>query len=133
MVACVSFLKVHYLLKLGLLLLMLAIYLLLMLLFFSDLFDGTCASKTCTPLKCRALTLLIIFCYMVSYHCRLIEITSRLDFLWKLQAQKELQEMRELRQHNQQLLKNILPDHVASYFLLQDRNYELLDEDRFRP
>ncbi|GBN15725.1 Adenylate cyclase type 8 [Araneus ventricosus] len=63
---------------------------------------------------------------MVSYHCRLIEITSRLDFLWKLQAQKELQEMRELRQHNQQLLKNILPDHVASYFLLQDRNYEEL-------
>ncbi|XP_035209749.1 adenylate cyclase type 8-like isoform X2 [Stegodyphus dumicola] len=126
MVACVSFLKVHYLLKLGLLLLMLAIYLLLMLLFFSDLFDGTCASKTCTPLKCRALILLIIFCYMVSYHCRLIEITSRLDFLWKLQAQKELQEMRELRQHNQQLLKNILPDHVASYFLLQDRNYEEL-------
>ncbi|XP_054707275.1 adenylate cyclase type 8-like [Uloborus diversus] len=129
MVACVSFLKVHYLLKLGLLLLMLATYLLLMLLAFPDLFEAICTRKlqeTCISLKIRALTLIIIFFYMVSYHCRLIEITSRLDFLWKLQAQKELQEMRELRQHNQQLLKNILPDHVASYFLLQDRNYEEL-------
>ncbi|CAL1281493.1 unnamed protein product, partial [Larinioides sclopetarius] len=131
MVACVSFLKVHYLLKLGLLLFMLSTYLLLMLVIFSDVFEGTCHKydslrKVCVSLKFRALTLLIIFFYMVSYHCRLIEITSRLDFLWKLQAQKELQEMRELRQHNQQLLKNILPDHVASYFLLQDRNYEEL-------
>nr|XP_042906415.1 adenylyl cyclase 78C [Parasteatoda tepidariorum] len=138
MVACVSFLKVHYLLKLGLLFLMLTIYLLLMLLLFRDIFEGFCERKNCVSLKLRAVVLLVIFFYMVSYHCRLIEITSRLDFLWKLQAQKELQEMRELRQHNQQLLKNILPDHVASYFLLQDRNYEvmtkeLLDEERFRP
>ncbi|GFQ79074.1 hypothetical protein TNCT_607601, partial [Trichonephila clavata] len=126
MVACVSFLKVHYLLKLGLLVFMLSTYILLMIVVFSDVFEGTCHRKICVSLKIRALILLTIFFYMVSYHCRLIEITSRLDFLWKLQAQKELQEMRELRQHNQQLLKNILPDHVASYFLLQDRNYEEL-------
>ncbi|GFT63954.1 hypothetical protein TNCV_2314261 [Trichonephila clavipes] len=126
MVACVSFLKVHYLLKLGLLVFMLSTYILLMIVVFSDVFEGTCHRKICVSLKIRALVLLTIFFYMVSYHCRLIEITSRLDFLWKLQAQKELQEMRELRQHNQQLLKNILPDHVASYFLLQDRNYEEL-------
>ena len=54
-----------------------------------------------------------------------IERTSRLDFLWKLQAQKELQDMRELRHYNTQLLKNILPDHVASYFLTHDRNSEV--------
>ncbi|KAG8178265.1 hypothetical protein JTE90_018812 [Oedothorax gibbosus] len=127
MVACVSFLKVHYLLKMGLLFLMLSIYLSLMLIVFPDLFEVCGDSKRpCIALKFRALVLLLIFFYLVAYHCRLIEITSRLDFLWKLQAQKELQEMRELRQHNQQLLKNILPDHVASYFLLQDRNYEEL-------
>jgi hypothetical protein len=51
-----------------------------------------------------------------------IERTSRLDFLWKLQAQKELQDMRELRHYNQQLLKNILPDHVATHFLTHERN-----------
>ncbi|CAG2167213.1 unnamed protein product [Oppiella nova] len=57
--------------------------------------------------------------------CIIIERTSRLDFLWKLQAQKELQDMRELRHYNTQLLKNILPDHVASYFLTHDRNSEV--------
>jgi hypothetical protein len=54
-----------------------------------------------------------------------IERTSRLDFLWKLQAQKELQDMRELRHYNTQLLKNILPDHVAAYFLTHERNFEV--------
>ncbi|CAG2115289.1 unnamed protein product [Medioppia subpectinata] len=34
--------------------------------------------------------------------------------------------MRELRHYNTQLLKNILPDHVASYFLTHDRNSEEL-------
>ena len=48
-----------------------------------------------------------------------------MDFLWKLQAQKELQDMRELRHYNTQLLKNILPDHVAAYFLTHDRNSEV--------
>ena len=55
-----------------------------------------------------------------------VEKTSRLDFLWKLQAQKELQDMRELRHYNTQLLKNILPDHVATYFLTSHvRNSEV--------
>lgn len=55
-----------------------------------------------------------------------VERTSRLDFLWKLQAQKELQDMRELRHYNTQLLKNILPDHVATYFLTcHDRNSDV--------
>lgn len=29
--------------------------------------------------------------------------------------------MREIRHYNTQLLKNILPDHVANYFLSQER------------
>ncbi|RWS13387.1 adenylate cyclase type 8-like protein, partial [Dinothrombium tinctorium] len=55
-----------------------------------------------------------------------IERISRLDFLWKIQAQKELQDMKELRHYNTQLLKNILPDHVATYFLTHDRSSEKL-------
>ncbi|PSN48684.1 hypothetical protein C0J52_04783, partial [Blattella germanica] len=74
-------------------------------------------------------------------------VTSRLDFLWKQQAERELQDMMETRANNTQLLKNILPDHVAHHFLGEDRLTdelysqsrdkvadfdELLDEPRFR-
>jgi len=51
------------------------------------------------------------------YHSRLVEITSRIDFLWNVKADKEYEEVAETRQYNSQLLKNILPSHVANYFL----------------
>lgn len=67
------------------------------------------------------LILLIVFFIMVAYHARLVEVTSRLDFLWKQQAEKELSDMEETRHNNTQLLKNILPVHVARHFLAEDR------------
>ena len=63
------------------------------------------------------LILIFLFFYAVGYHSRLVEVTAKLDFLWKTQAVKELSEISETRQYNAQLLKNILPDHVANYFL----------------
>lgn len=62
---------------------------------------------------------------MVAYHTRLVEVTSRLDFLWKQQAEQELTDMQEIRHLNSQLLKDILPDHVASHFLSSDRNSDV--------
>lgn len=41
----------------------------------------------------------------------------RLDFLWKLQATEEKEEMEHLKAYNQKLLANILPEHVAAHFL----------------
>ncbi|UYV81742.1 acy-4, partial [Cordylochernes scorpioides] len=46
-----------------------------------------------------------------------METTARLDLLWKNQAETDLRDMRDLRTHNTQLLHNILPEHVARYFL----------------
>nr|ATU82805.1 secreted hypothetical protein [Pristhesancus plagipennis] len=66
----------------------------------------------------QMLLMLSIFLALVAYHARLVEITSRLDFLWKLEAERELADMRETRKNNRQLLRNILPDHVAHHFLL---------------
>lgn len=43
--------------------------------------------------------------------------TRRLDFLWKLQATEEKEEMEHLKAYNQKLLANILPEHVAAHFL----------------
>jgi hypothetical protein len=50
-----------------------------------------------------------------------VEIASSLDFLWKQQARKELEEMSEMRRHTNQLLQNLLPLHVAKFFLHCDR------------
>jgi adenylate cyclase 8 len=69
--------------------------------------------------------LLVVFLIMVTYHARLVEVTSRLDFLWKQQAERELADMMETRANNTQLLKNILPDHVAHHFLGEDRPTEV--------
>ena len=64
--------------------------------------------------------------FLVLYHGRQVEIASSLDFLWKQQAKKELEEMSEMRRHTNQLLQNILPLHVAKYFLEQDRRAEVI-------
>ena len=48
------------------------------------------------------------------------------DFGPIVQARKELEEMSEMRRHTNQLLQNILPLHVAKYFLEQDRQFHEL-------
>ena len=53
------------------------------------------------------------------------EATARLDFLWRLQAQQEVEDMRDLREHNECLLNNILPMHVARHFLDRSKNDEV--------
>lgn len=54
-----------------------------------------------------------------------LEYTARLDFLWRVQAKEEINEMRELREHNENMLRNILPSHVARHFLEKDRDNEV--------
>ena len=68
-------------------------------------------------IRVRLFILLILFGLLVAYHGRLVEIASRLDFVWKETAIMELEEMAECRHYNSQLLRNILPDHVAIHFL----------------
>ena len=48
---------------------------------------------------------LILLTVHVLYHGRQMEIASCLDFLWKKQANKELQDMSEMRRHTNQLGK----------------------------
>ncbi|XP_052746735.1 adenylate cyclase type 6 [Bicyclus anynana] len=55
-------------------------------------------------------------------HSRQTESTYRLDFIWKLQATDEKEEMEHLEAYNKKLLSNILPEHVAEHFLRCDRN-----------
>ena len=65
--------------------------------------------------------ILSFFVFIMLYHGRQVKIAYSLDFLWNQQAEKELEGMREMHRHTNQLLQNILPIHVAEYFLKRDR------------
>ncbi|XP_015596433.1 adenylate cyclase type 8 isoform X2 [Cephus cinctus] len=128
LIALASALKLYYLVKTALASIIVAVYTVLILVLKPELFSEHSLeeSMTNTPLSAQMLIFLVVFLVMVTYHGRLVEVTSRLDFLWKQQAERELGDMIESRHNNMQLLKNILPDHVAHHFLTQDRAPEEL-------
>ncbi|CAC5391974.1 ADCY5 [Mytilus coruscus] len=65
------------------------------------------------------------FCYWWNQQ---VEATARLDFLWKIQATEEKEQMESLRAYNLKLIANILPLHVAENFL---KNQHKKDEDLY--
>ncbi|XP_033339591.2 adenylyl cyclase 78C isoform X1 [Megalopta genalis] len=128
LIALASALKLYYLVKTALATIIVSVYAVLILVVCKDFFTISDKEKNLTsiPLSAQMLTFMCVFLVMVTYHGRLVEVTSRLDFLWKQQAERELSDMIESRHNNMQLLKNILPDHVAHHFLTQERAPEEL-------
>uniref|UniRef100_A0A3Q3DDC0 adenylate cyclase n=1 Tax=Hippocampus comes TaxID=109280 RepID=A0A3Q3DDC0_HIPCM len=121
MVTCAVFLRLNSLLKLAVLLLAVAVY--------SYLIHLAFLSSHYVRRKGIAILLLVMFIVAVFYNGRQQwEATARQDFLWRLQAQQEVEDMRELREHNECLLHNILPVHVARHFLDRSKNDESYDE-----
>uniref|UniRef100_G1KKR2 Adenylate cyclase type 5 n=1 Tax=Anolis carolinensis TaxID=28377 RepID=G1KKR2_ANOCA len=78
------------------------------------------ALKIVTPV------VITVFVLAVYLHAQQVESTARLDFLWKLQATEEKEEMEELQAYNRRLLHNILPKDVAAHFLAQERRNDEL-------
>ncbi|TDH06309.1 hypothetical protein EPR50_G00132290, partial [Perca flavescens] len=130
MVTCAVFLRLNSVLKLAVLLVMIAIYALLTEAFYTSLFVryDTVHHNTENFLgtKETSLLLMAMFLLAVFYHGQQLEYTARLDFLWRVQAKEEINEMKELREHNENMLRNILPSHVARHFLEKDRDNEEL-------
>ncbi|XP_035533834.1 adenylate cyclase type 8-like [Morone saxatilis] len=116
MVTCAVFLRLSCVLKLVILLLAAALY--------TYLIETHRSHHLCKKGVC--VVLMVMFVVAVLYNSRHLEATARLDFLWRLQARKEVEDMRELREHNECLLLNILPAHVAQHFLERDRHDEEL-------
>ncbi|XP_016934930.2 adenylyl cyclase 78C isoform X1 [Drosophila suzukii] len=127
LVSLATALKLYYLVKAIMALGMVAFYTALILFKFStgDSFSLVQLSTLGVPLGVQMLILLISFLVMVCYHARLVEVTSRLDFIWKEQAERELTNMKSNRALNDTLIKNILPDHVATYYLSDEHTDEL--------
>ncbi|XP_042247445.1 adenylate cyclase type 8 [Thunnus maccoyii] len=127
MVTCAVFLRLNSLLKLAVLLLAVAVYSYLIHLAFLALTRHDMLHRShYVRRKGISILLMVMFIVAVFYNGRQWEATARLDFLWRLQAQQEVEDMRELREHNECLLHNILPVHVARHFLDRSMNDEEL-------
>ncbi|XP_068580561.1 adenylate cyclase type 8 [Cebidichthys violaceus] len=127
MVTCAVFLRLNSLLKLAVLLLAMAVYSYLIHLAFLTLTRHDSLHRPhYVRMKGISILLMAMFIVAVFYNGRQWEATARLDFLWRLQAQQEVEDMRELREHNECLLHNILPVHVARHFLDRSKNDEEL-------
>ncbi|MFT7813041.1 adenylate cyclase type 8-like [Arapaima gigas] len=129
MVTCAVFLRMSSLLKLAVLLLVITLYTYLIEVAFQVLFIQQPQQSQfhgVQYLRRRGISVLLMamFVAAVFYNSRQLEATRRLDFLWRLQARQEVKDMKELREHNECLLHNILPAHVAQHFLQRDRNNE---------
>jgi adenylate cyclase 3 len=46
-----------------------------------------------------------------------LEKASRVLFLWKMEVEEQRERASEMRRHNEALVYNILPPHVAAHFL----------------
>ncbi|KAM6294356.1 LOW QUALITY PROTEIN: adenylate cyclase type 6 [Aegotheles albertisi] len=82
--------------------------------------EGKVALRFVTP------AILAVFALALYLHAQQVESTARLDFLWKLQATGEKEEMEELQAYNRRLLHNILPKDVAAHFLARERRNDEL-------
>ncbi|KAF8770565.1 adenylate cyclase type 5-like [Argiope bruennichi] len=128
MLSCAAFLVLTTIQKLLTLMLASLVFCALVLLTHVELFDlfdlVHSPDGSGVPSKYSLTILLLLFVGALVAHGHQAEATSRLDFLWKLQALEEKEDMEHLQAYNRKLLANILPAHVAEYFLTADRKNE---------
>ncbi|GFS80151.1 adenylate cyclase type 2 [Nephila pilipes] len=70
---------------------------------------------------------LLVTLYTLHLLDRQVEYIGRLDFLWKRKLKKEQEEASTMGLVNRTLLQNILPIHVAQYYLTQESMHFNLD------
>uniref|UniRef100_A0A671NCW7 adenylate cyclase n=1 Tax=Sinocyclocheilus anshuiensis TaxID=1608454 RepID=A0A671NCW7_9TELE len=125
MVTCAVFLRLSCLLKLAVLVLVIAVYTYLIEVAYHVLFIHQHQNSQIQSMLLLESKLTCSFIFIC------LETTARLDFLWRLQARQEVEDMKELREHNECLLYNILPAHVARHFPERDRNNEDLFSESY--
>ncbi|KAK3584553.1 hypothetical protein CHS0354_030558 [Potamilus streckersoni] len=59
---------------------------------------------------------------------RQVEYTNRLDFMWRQQCENEKEEVKVTAELNKMLLQNILPTHVADFYLCSKNKTDLYSE-----
>uniref|UniRef100_A0A4W6EQX1 Adenylate cyclase type 6 n=1 Tax=Lates calcarifer TaxID=8187 RepID=A0A4W6EQX1_LATCA len=140
LLACSVFLHISSIGKLALMLLIQLTFLLLVewpqvalfdnadLLVIANTLDSNGFPDSVAKVSLKVMTpvILTVFVLALYLHGQQVESTARLDFLWKLQATEEKEEMEELQAYNRRLLHNILPKDVAAHFLARERRNDEL-------
>uniref|UniRef100_A0A8D0HID0 Adenylate cyclase type 5 n=1 Tax=Sphenodon punctatus TaxID=8508 RepID=A0A8D0HID0_SPHPU len=133
LLACSVFLQISCIGKLILMLVIEFIYILIVEVAGVTLFDNADLLVTANAIsinsQCPKIVtpiVITVFVLALYLHAQQVESTARLDFLWKLQATEEKEEMEELQAYNRRLLHNILPKDVAAHFLAQERRNDEL-------
>jgi adenylate cyclase 8 len=124
LVALAAALKLYYLVKSILAIALVTIFCILILFVYPEVFQVYNQDSLGISSPVQMVILLIAFLTMVIHHARLVEVTARLDFIWKEEAERELSNMKSNRHLNDLLIKNVLPEHVAMYYL----NHEISDD-----
>lgn len=101
LVALASVLTLYYIVKISLALLM-SIFIMALVstnkyFQYSEKFkydEETHKTTSSVPVVAQMLILIFVFFVMVAYHAKLVELTSRLDFIWKERAEHELSKMK---------------------------------------
>ena len=126
LIALASALKLYYLVKTVLASILVTIFCCFIWFVYPEVFNLYTENEDLLGISppVQMVILLIAFLTMVIHHARLVEVTARLDFIWKEEAERELSNMKSNRHLNDLLIKNILPEHVASYYL----SHEMSDD-----
>lgn len=93
---------------------------------FNETAEQCLVNVTKVSLRVMIPIILMVFVLALYLHGQQVESTARLDFLWKMQATEEKEEMEELQVYNRRLLHNILPKDVAAHFLARERRNDEL-------
>ncbi|XP_050418343.2 adenylate cyclase type 5 isoform X2 [Patella vulgata] len=141
LISSAVFLQTSSVVKMVLLISLTSIYLLIVQLLYTDLFDNhdlllqaniwseVPDASFSVALKWETIIVLVIFAIVLFVHAQQVESTARLDFLWKIQATEEKEEMESLRAYNLRLVANILPLAVAEHFLKSKKDEDLYYKD----
>ncbi|PBC32829.1 Adenylate cyclase type [Apis cerana cerana] len=118
------FLRLHYILKLVIGIVIVVFYSWNVWIYRSNLFQS--GDRWNPYLEPRLAHILSIVFLTFSLHLidRQAEYLNRLDYLWKRQLTKEQDEAFHTRNANKFLLRNILPEHVAEFYLNMNRTVE---------
>ncbi|KAK3922440.1 Adenylate cyclase type 3, partial [Frankliniella fusca] len=87
---------------------------------------------TIVPSKFSLSGVLIVVTITLGFLCRHMEKALRVLFLWRTEVEEQREFAADMRQRNEALVYNILPQHVAAHFLRQrTRQHEELYADSF--
>ncbi|XP_067644332.1 adenylate cyclase type 2 isoform X2 [Eurosta solidaginis] len=122
-----AFLRSGFILKL--LAMIIALVCQIIVLGFSDLYIVyNLYQQSNFPIEFKGFLLLLLVVAVLHTLDRQGEYVARTDFLWKAKLKVEQEEVETMRGINKILLENILPAHVATHFLYQERSTELYHE-----